>query len=153
MRVATFFRGFFFDPYLNPLCEDKVRYLTLMSRLEIISKIRDSLRCLKLCAFYWEATTSENNAIVEKSMARLWEYGEKGDLDAFTLYYLACLIDSKPWYAPESSIKALELLAECNNQLAQLYLGEYLMCGCKGVNADPIMGRYWLERAESWNAK
>ncbi len=84
---------------------------------------------------------------VEDELQTLWSLGDHGDLDAFTLYGLALLMEGKGWYDPDEGRLALENAAEDGCSMAQYYLGRFYLEAREGYDADPVMGRYWLRKA------
>lgn len=84
---------------------------------------------------------------VEDELLTLWSLGDQGDLEAFTLYGLALLMEGKGWYDLEEGRLALENAAEEGCAMAQYYLGRFLLDARDDHDADSVMGRYWLRKA------
>ncbi len=80
-------------------------------------------------------------------MQALWSLGDHGDLNAFTLYGLALLMEGKGWYDLEEGRLALENAAEDGCAMAQFYLGRFYLEAREDHDANPVMGRYWLRKA------
>ncbi len=84
---------------------------------------------------------------VEDDLQTLWEMGDHGDLDAFTLYGLALIMEDKGWYDLEEGKLVLENVAESGSAMAQCYLGRFYLEGRPDHPVDPIFGRYWIQQA------
>ena len=84
---------------------------------------------------------------VEDELQTLWEMGDHGDLDAYTLYGLALLMEDKGWYDLEEGKLVLENAAESGSAMAQYYLGRFYLEGRSDLPVDPINGRYWIQQA------
>lgn len=63
------------------------------------------------------------------------------------VYGLILLDDKKPWYNLDAGLSALKEAAERGDLFGQYSLGVVYKEGRCGLPEDPILGKYWREKA------
>lgn len=69
---------------------------------------------------------------------------------AVTFHGLAYLMDDKPWYDPQKGLSLLKKAAEgegAESSFSMHQLGLLYLIGRKDIPTDPVLGKYWIERA------
>ena len=72
---------------------------------------------------------------------------------AKTMYGLALIMEGKPWYDMKKGLEWMKKGAEeavthdHGASFCMYQLGLFLLDGLQGVPADPITGKYWIEKA------
>ena len=72
---------------------------------------------------------------------------ENSPAAAKTLYGLAYLIEDKPWYDFQKGFTAVKEAAESDDPFSWFMLGSLYLNGKPGLPKDPVLAKYWIEKA------
>ena len=64
-----------------------------------------------------------------------------------TIYGLAYLIENKPWYDFQKGFAAVKEAAESDSPFSWFILGSLYLNGKPGLPKDPVLAKYWIEKA------
>ena len=105
--------------------------------------------------------TDLNKSLVQKLMVVQTTEEARGVLDmveglaaqenspatAKAIYGLAYLIEDKPWYDFQKGFTAVKEAAESEDPFCWFTLGSLYLNGKPGLPKDPILAKYWIEKA------
>lgn len=72
---------------------------------------------------------------------------ENSPATAKTMYGLAYLIEDKPWYDFQKGFMAVKEAAESDDPFCWFTFGSLYLNGKPGLQKDPILAKYWIEKA------
>ena len=72
---------------------------------------------------------------------------ENSPAAAKTMYGLAYLIEDKPWYDFQKGFSAVKVAAESDDPFSWFMLGSLYLNGKPELPKDPVLAKYWIERA------
>ena len=72
---------------------------------------------------------------------------ENSPATAKAMFGLAYLIEDKPWYDFQKGFTAVKEAAESDDPFCWFTLGSLYLNGKPGFHKDPILAKYWIEKA------
>ena len=90
-------------------------------------------------------TTEEVQGVLDM-MKRLASH-ENSPATSMTMYGLAYLMETKPWYDFQKGFTAVKEAAESDDPFCWFILGSIYLNGKPELPKDPIQAKYWIEKA------